>query len=60
MKHSQFMRLGSFIEQDDVMFETNTPREVFMYAAKFRTSLKKEEIEDRVDLLIHRLGLQEC
>eukprot|EP00347_Sterkiella_histriomuscorum_P003988 403362177 len=60
LTHKQFMRVGSFIEQDDVIFETNTPKEVFRYAARFRTDLSDSEIEERVEILIHRLGLHDC
>ncbi|CDW87920.1 abc transporter family protein [Stylonychia lemnae] len=60
LQHSTFMKYGSFIEQDDVLFESNTPRQTFKYGARFRTSLSDSEIEDRVDIMIHRLGLQEC
>lgn len=54
------MRLGSLIEQDDVLYETSTPRELFQAAAQFRTCLTQKEIDAKVDTMIHTLGLKDC
>ena len=40
-----FMDLGAFLEQDDLLCETNTPRECIVEAARFRTNLSRKEIE---------------
>ena len=42
------------------MLSTFTPTESFRFAAKLRTSLDPEEIEDKVCELIKRLGLTKC
>jgi hypothetical protein len=39
------MDLGGYLEQDDVFWESYTPRELFRDAAILRTSLSKEEID---------------
>jgi ABC-type multidrug transport system ATPase subunit len=48
--------------QDDIIMKTQTPREVFMFAAKLKIpkSVMKtdEERQQRVDHLINQLGLQ--
>ena len=37
---SDFGKLGAFVMQDDIMIETMTPMECFMFAAKLRTNLQ--------------------
>ena len=45
---------------DDVLLETFSPNESFRFAAKLKTSLSDDEIEDKVADLIKRLGLEGC
>ena len=43
-----------------MLFDVFTPRELFEFAAKLRTNLNQEEINDRVESIIQRLALNEC
>lgn len=37
------MDYGAFLEQDDLLCETNTPRELIYESAIMRTNISKEE-----------------
>lgn len=54
---NDFGKLGAFVQQDDILIETMTPRESFAFAAKLRTGLTDFEIPNKVDEIIERLGL---
>lgn len=41
---NDFGKIGAFVQQDDILVETMTPRESFEFAAKLRTSLTPEQI----------------
>ena len=60
LKKNDFGKFGAFVQQDDVLLETFTPFECLKFAAKLRTCLDAEEIEDRVEDILSRLGLQQC
>ena len=55
-----FINIGSFLEQDDLMCETYTPKELIREAALLRTNLTNEEIEEKTKNLITTLHLEEC
>jgi ABC-type multidrug transport system ATPase subunit len=57
---ADFGKVGSFVQQSDILLETMTPAEALRFAAKLRTTLCDEEIEERVAILIRRLGLHLC
>jgi ABC-type multidrug transport system ATPase subunit len=42
------------------MLETFSPEESFRFAAKLRTGLSDEMVEEKVNDVISRLGLEEC
>ena len=46
--------------QDDVLIETLTPFESFTFAAKLRTNLNDEEIEEASQRMVDRLQLGNC
>jgi len=52
--------LVAFVQQDDILMATITPREVFNFTANLRLKLSKEEKKQRVESLIKELGLQKC
>lgn len=60
IKEGDFGKIGSFVQQSDILLETMTPAEALRFAAKLRTTLNDEEIEERVAILIRRLGLTYC
>lgn len=48
------------MQQDDILVETMTPRSSLDFAAKLRTNLTDFERKEKVDLILHRLGLSGC
>lgn len=60
LKRNDFGKFGAFVQQDDVLLETFTPEESFRFAARLRTSLSDHRIEDKIDEVVQRLGLQGC
>jgi len=57
---NDFGKIGAFVQQDDILIETMTPRESFEFAAKLRTGLSAEEIPKKAQEIIERLGLAQC
>lgn len=55
---TDFGKMGAFVQQDDVLIETMTPRESFIFAARLRTTLDEFNILVKVEQIIQRLGLQ--
>ena len=55
-----FGKFAAFVQQDDIMLKSMTPREAFIFAQKIRTNLDNTLIEIRADQLIDSLGLQAC
>ena len=57
---NDFGKIGAFVQQDDILIETMSPRESFVFACKLRTSLLDDQIPAKVDEIIERLGLGQC
>ena len=57
---TDFGKMGVFVQQDDILIETMTPRESFVFAARLRTTLDEYNILVKVEQIINRLGLQVC
>ena len=59
---NKFSKFGAFVPQDDILLESFTCREHLRFAAQIRLGnvLNKQQIENRIDELIDRLGLQAC
>ena len=53
-------KVGAFVQQDDVLMGTYTVRELIQFAAQIRTNQDENEIEEKVNSIIQRLGLDEC
>lgn len=47
-----FGKVGAYVLQDDILVQTMTPRECFIFACQLRTSLDDEEIDFKVDDLL--------
>ncbi len=45
---NDFGKIGAFVQQDDILVETMTPRESFVFAAKLRTNLSDSDIPIKV------------
>jgi len=52
--------LVSFVQQDDILLGTVTPRELFTFTANLRLGVSPEEKKKRVNELLHDLGLEKC
>jgi len=52
-----YSKIGAYVQQDDILFDLLTPKELIEFAAKIRTTLDKDLIEKRVESIIDRLGL---
>ncbi len=52
MTRQVFTEVGAFLEQDDLLCETYSPRELITEAALLRTNLTREEIKIRTDNLL--------
>jgi ABC-type multidrug transport system ATPase subunit/ABC-type multidrug transport system permease subunit len=50
----------AFVQQDDILMATSTPREVFTFYAKLRLDLSADERKFRVAALLEELGLTKC
>ena len=55
-----FGKIGAFVQQDDVLVETLTPKELLIFAARIKTNLSKEAVLERVERTLTRLGLHDC
>jgi ATP-binding cassette subfamily G (WHITE) protein 2 len=56
-----FGKIGSFVQQDDVLNDSLTARELFTFAVKIRLDLKTErEVAAQVNSMITRLSLKAC
>ncbi len=53
------MDYGAFLEQDDLLCETNTPRELIYESAIMRTNLPHQEAKNRTERLLKLLNLEE-
>jgi len=60
LQRNDFGKFGAFVQQDDVLLDAFTPDETLRFAAKLRTSLNKEDRDEKVNDIIYRLGLEEC
>ena len=60
LQAGDFGKIGAFVQQDDVLVQTFTPKELLTFAARIRTNLTAEFIALRVNKIIKRLGLENC
>ena len=52
-----FGLVASYVMQDDVLFYNFTPREALKFAARLKLPISSEEQDQRVEELLHELGL---
>lgn len=59
---SDFSKFGAFVEQDDILNEILTCKEHITFSARIRSdkSINESTISQKVESLIHRLGLEDC
>ena len=57
---SDFNAFGGFVQQDDSILSTSTPRELFTFACRMRTDLSGSQIKMRVGSLVAKLRLVSC
>ena len=56
----EFNAFGGFVQQDDVLLGSMTPRELFTFALLMRTNLSTVQIRLRVESLVSMLMLKDC
>ena len=57
LEAGDFGKMGAFVQQDDVLVQTMTPKELLTFAARMKTNLDEAYIEERVEKILRRLGL---
>ena len=55
-----YAKLGAYVQQDDVLVDVLTPRELLEFACRMRTAYDETQIHKTVNNIIDRLGLGEC
>ena len=60
MQRGDYGKIGAFVQQDDVLFETMTPYELLEFAFRIRSGKDGFEVKDRVESVIKKLSLQAC
>jgi ABC-type multidrug transport system ATPase subunit len=55
-----YAQVGAYVQQDDILYEILTPKELFTFAAKIRTNLDQDVIEEKIGNVLTRLGLDSC
>ena len=55
-----YAHIGAYVQQDDILCEFFTIKELLSFSARIRTHLAPEQIEGKVDRVIKRLGLKNC
>ena len=56
-----FKQVGAYLEQDDVLWQGSTPRELFTFVSKIKMpDLTTTNREFAIDKLVSILGLKEC
>jgi len=57
---SSISNIVAFVQQDDILLPTMTPREIFTFAANLRLKLSKEKKAQRVEQIIQELDIEKC
>jgi ABC-type multidrug transport system ATPase subunit len=57
---ANFGKIGAYVWQHDILVQTMTTKELLVFAAKLRTTLDSEDIDDKVTDILQRLGLWNC
>ena len=60
LKKGDYGKVGAFVQQDDVLQGAYSVREQLEFAAKIRTNLSDEVVNERVESVLFRLGLTHC
>lgn len=55
-----YARLGAYVQQDDILVDVLTPRELLEFACRMRTAYDEAQIHKTVNRIIARLGIDEC
>ena len=65
--HNNFGKLCGFVEQNNILFEYLTPKELLYYSSKLKLNLSEELLEKKVGNLIQQVkykftqfGLEKC
>ena len=60
IEQKTFGNYGSYVMQDDVLFETFTCYECLYFAAKLRLNRSEDILLERIEEVIRQLGLEKC
>ena len=52
--------MGAYVQQDDILIETMTPRECFFFAARMTSDLSPEKASINVENMLERLSIKAC
>eukprot|EP00760_Papus_ankaliazontas_P008289 PhM_4_TR13723/c0_g1_i1/m.82053 len=56
----RFRRIMSFVSQDDVVFDSDTPREALYFNVRIKTGMSAAAAEERVQELLELLRITKC
>lgn len=59
-KGTDLEAISAYVMQDDILEATMTPKEILLFTAKLKLNLPEVEIENRVNLMINELHLNNC
>ena len=57
---ADFSKVGAYVQQDDVLIDVLTPRELLSFAVRIRLGLDKAALVQLVNNIIDKLALQDC
>lgn len=57
IKDVEFAKFTGYVTQDDILYETMTPRECIRFSAFMKIGLRGERLDLKVDQIIDELGL---
>jgi ABC-type multidrug transport system ATPase subunit len=60
VRSEDFGKFGAFVQQDDILIQTMTPRECLLFAAKMTSNLTAAEARQTVEQMLARLSLVGC
>ena len=60
LANGDFGKVAAYVQQDDILQPTYSPKELLQFAARIRTNLTEDVIEARVESVIYRLGIGAC
>lgn len=60
LKPGCYSNVGAYVQQDDVLCDLLTIRELLTFSVNIRSKLRPDEVETKVSKVVERLGLAHC